>query len=123
MIGVLLDLLRRYRAPVVLLSSFLGCACGIYTLDEKRDLFHQYYIQDSIGHTIAELTRYEHAGIGQRSPTEIRQLANGNELYVYDGLFDYRSDNGSCSLMLEVESESTVVVDGYSKGRGCYVVP
>lgn len=102
-----------------LLVGVSGCF-GIYTLEEKRQLFYEYYIQDSLGHSIAQITRYR---LGHQTPREIRHLPNGNELYVYQ-LFEYRyGDDNTCALLLEVEPDTKTVVGGNAKGEGCYVIP
>lgn len=118
--GVGTPMIVSYRSvPLVLFLLVVVTACS-YTLEKKRQMFRDYYIKDALGLTIAEVTRYR---LGHKKPSKIKNLQNGNDLYVYR-LFEYRyGDNNTCTLLLEVAPDTKTVVSGDAKGKGCYVVP
>jgi hypothetical protein len=76
----------------------------------------------AVGFTTSQLKRDEFQLIGNREPTDIKTLISGNISYEYDGYWtQYHIDRSPCTVYIEVEPESELVVDAYSQGDGCYM--
>lgn len=102
------------RSSLSAVSVLLIASCiPSMTMEEH---FRQMYVEQSIGFTIEDLTRYEFSGISTREPSQVRRLSNGDIMYVFHDFFSDRP----CTLYLRVNSATKKVTDGHSEGKGCY---
>lgn len=107
---------------VVALCLGLVGACAP-TLEEMRASFYESYIEDSIGRPLETLSSFGgHNGEG-RYPTAKHKLDNGNTLYEYGQFWrQIGLERGPCTLYLEVNPKTGVVVDGHTEGGGCFSI-
>ena len=103
---------------VIQLSCLLGCALPER---EMRQAF-QESLSATVGRTLGELKQHpSRAFIGQREPTEVRALPNGNNLHVYGDYWgQYGIEREACAVYLEVVPDTTTVVSASAEGNGCY---
>lgn len=101
-------------------AALVISACGTPTMLQMREVF-QADVRDQVGKPYNQMTGNEFEFIGIRRPTDIRNLQNGNILYVYGGYWvQYHLQRIPCTVFLEVDPETGLVTSAYSKGKGCY---
>ena len=103
---------------MIFIAMTIGCTP---TIEDMYEHF-QSNITYSVGFTHTQLVNGKFRFIGKRIPTETRNLANGNTLYVYgDYWVQYHINRTPCDVYLEVELKTDKVVAARSEGDGCYM--
>ncbi|MEE9342487.1 MAG: hypothetical protein V3V12_02495 [Gammaproteobacteria bacterium] len=95
-------------------------ACAL-PMHEMQEAFKES-LQNTMGRTLESLKYHPGlAFIGNREPSEVRRLGNGNILQVYrDYWGQIGIDRGMCRVVLEFDSNIMTVVKVYAEGPGCY---
>lgn len=105
---------------IITLTLMAGCIIPP-NMKQMRDRF-QFSVNSQIGNRLDELTNKEAQVIGFRKPTDVEYLPNGKMLYVYEDYWlQYEIQRTPCTVFLEVDSETEIVTNAYSRGAGCYM--
>lgn len=110
----------RMGVTVLCLLCSTTAACTP-SMSQMKDRFQEEMVY-AVGLTLAQVTDGEFEVIGKRKPTDTTRLPNGNTLYVYGNYWvQYEINRTPCDVYLEVNPETNVVVNAYSKGDGCFM--
>ncbi len=89
-------------------------------MERMRAVF-QEDLQASVGKPFEQIRGREFQLIGLREPTEVKQLESGNTLYVYGNYWrQYHIGGPECTVLIEVNVPTAIVVSAGSEGPGCY---
>ena len=129
----------RALALTALLFSLCGCVTtksGMYRVFQEdvsslmgtqyEEAFIQYGCP--IKHPLSselDLSKCEkinHGFLSPRGGAEIQKLDNGNVLHLYADYWLHKGmeSRGKCSVFIELNEASNVIVNAWSKGDGCY---
>jgi len=109
---------RFIMIMVLFVLPISGCAQPMV----KMQAVFEDWVQKTVGHSLEQLQdRHVFYFIGERTPTEIRELENGNLLYVYNEYWQQIGvDRVPCDVFLEFDSKTMRVVKARSSGDGCF---
>lgn len=115
----MIEYLKVYLFVFIVFWPLYACSLSM-NMEDMRRVF-QDDVQESVGLTHAQLTKDEFHFIGKRQPTETKRLDNGNILYVYGEYWlQYEIQRTPCDVYLEVNPDTDIVVNAFSRGSGCY---
>lgn len=122
----------RYRQLAALRLRGLGalalCAAILtsctQTIPEMRERFAQS-VQRAESARIDELVYPQGTFLWKRKPEKIVQLPNGNKIFVYPDYWGLQQGRvqriGPCAVFLEVDPDTSTVVEARAEGAGCYM--
>jgi hypothetical protein len=111
--------LQKVLPLLALLALLAGCPLPMH----KMEAVFAESLQNTVGQSLEDLTADPNRFIGERRPTEIRELAHGNLVFVYGdywGQHGMDRRGGVCDVFLEFDPETMRVVGARAEGGGCY---
>jgi hypothetical protein len=110
---------RHWLKLMPLLGLVAGCPLP---MQKMQDVFAAS-LQNTVGQSLDDLTADPNRFIGERQPTEIRNLAQGHLVLVYRdywGQYGMDRRGGLCDVFLELDPETMRVLRATAEGGGCY---